>query len=514
MTLAATMLFSSGMALAYTDTSGHWAYKYIDYLSDKGIVEGYPDGTFNPQGLISREEAAQMLSNYAGTGGNNGAALPADAQGRWSTEAVRNLLVQGIIEGYPDGTFKPENKITRAEYATIVYKMLKNQGSLGSSKKSFSDISGHWASAEIQTLAGNGFIQGYPDGTFKPESQITRAESATLLAIIDNGGDIASYSVDEVFRSGVDPMPTIKHRMKEALMAAFADESSPYYNHVPQSRIADIAYWSYPNSLASAKISVESDGISMPFVNPESNTPMTLKIPFSKLLNVMSYEFVYNTLGDQGLIDKLESGSTSKKRVAITFDDGPNGVTTPQILNTLKKYNAKATFFVVGDQVMWEPSIVRRQIAEGHEIGNHSWDHPFLTSIPDWNVYQQILSTETEIYKATGQFSSFMLRPPGLVFNSNTVYLSGMPIIGLNVNTDDWLSLDANAIYNKIVSSNVKDGDIILMHDPLQSTADSLDRTLSYLSKQGFEFVTISELYGYQLYPNKTYSSEFSVTSY
>lgn len=488
-TLAGTMMCSS-LALAFTDTDDHWAYKYIDYLSVKGIVDGYPDGSFQPEGLISREESAQMISNYIGGAEVGDSAIPADAQNRWSSKAISKLFVQKIIEGYADGSFKPENKITRAEFATMAYNLLEKQGKLKDQKNSFSDTSGHWAKTAVETLSGNGFIDGYPDGSFKPESRITRAEAATMLSKIDNGGDF--FSIEDIFKDSVDPMPTIRSRMKEAIIAT---------NKIPIERIGAIGSWSYPSTVSEADMKMSEEGLSIPYSNSEYGIS-ELTIPYSRLLNVLTPEFIYS-LKDQSLIDKIESGYSGKKRIALTFDDGPIAGTTTDILDILKAQGVKATFFVTGKSAATNKDILKRHISEGHEIGNHSWDHPYFADTPDSKIHQQVLSTEMAIYQATGQFSSFM-RPPYGSIDSRSASAVGMPLIFWSFGNKDWNTNDPKKILEEVIAQS-KDGDIILAHDTIQAAADSLDEVIVYLLGEGYEFVTISEMYGYDIHPGFTY---------
>lgn len=165
----------------FNDTVGHWASEYITDLSSRKIINGYSDNTFRPENLISREEAAQMLSNYIGGSGGS-AEVPYDSIGRWSSPAIQNLISKRIISGYEDGSFRPQNQITRAEFSTMVYNMMSSKGQLGPDNRSFDDTAGHWAQNSIGTLAGNGIINGYDDGSFRPDSNITRAEAATIIS--------------------------------------------------------------------------------------------------------------------------------------------------------------------------------------------------------------------------------------------------------------------------------------------------------------------------------------------
>ena len=153
------------------NTDDHFAY-----------IIGYPDGTVQPNGQITRAEATTIFfrlltdesrdANLTRT--NNYADVAADA---WYNTAVSTMTKAGIVDGYPDGTFRPDAPITRAEMAKIISLFAK----LDKSESRFSDIAGHWAEAYIRLAAGNGWIEGYPDGTFGPQRNITRAETATMI---------------------------------------------------------------------------------------------------------------------------------------------------------------------------------------------------------------------------------------------------------------------------------------------------------------------------------------------
>ena len=153
------------------NTDDHFAY-----------IIGYPDGTVQPNGQITRAEATTIFfrlltdesrdANLTRT--NRYADVAADA---WYNTAVSTMTKAGIVDGYPDGTFRPDAPITRAEMAKIISLFAK----LDKSESRFTDIAGHWAEAYIKLAAGNGWIAGYPDGTFGPQRNITRAETATMI---------------------------------------------------------------------------------------------------------------------------------------------------------------------------------------------------------------------------------------------------------------------------------------------------------------------------------------------
>lgn len=181
--------------------------------------------------------------------------------------------------------------------------------------------------------------------------------------------------------------------------------------------------------------------------------------------------------------------------VALTFDDGPNPMTTPKVLKILKKYKAKATFFVVGQSVAGNEGILREELKDGHDIGNHSWNHPQLNKLPVNQASSQIAQTSQAIEKATGQAPK-LLRPPYGATNDKVRSLTNLYQVLWDVDTLDWKNRNTQAILSQ-VKSQVKNGSVILMHDIHQTTVDALPTVLDYLSSQGYKFVTVSELYGY-----------------
>lgn len=194
---------------------------------------------------------------------------------------------------------------------------------------------------------------------------------------------------------------------------------------------------------------------------------------------------------NQGDTEKTPIASNIKK-VALTFDDGPHPKVTRQILDILKKYDAKATFFMLGSRVEYYPDIASEVKEAGHELGNHSWNHPDLSKASNERIRNEINNTSTVIEQATGQKAT-VFRPPYGAFNDNVRAQTNLPIILWDVDTLDWKYRDSNRLL-PIIKNNVKDGSNILMHDIHQSTADGLDAILTYLKSEGYTFVTVSEL--------------------
>lgn len=155
-----------------------------EFVSDehKAYIQGYPDGNVKPEADITREEVATIIYRLLtdakkaeiASSENNFSDVSAD---RWSNEAISTLANGGYISGYEDGTFKPEAAITRAEFVTIIARFIKTTAV----DAGFSDVSGHWAAEAINKVVDKAWIEGYTDGTFKPDAHITRAEVATII---------------------------------------------------------------------------------------------------------------------------------------------------------------------------------------------------------------------------------------------------------------------------------------------------------------------------------------------
>ncbi|GKV65410.1 MULTISPECIES: polysaccharide deacetylase family protein [unclassified Sporosarcina] len=187
-----------------------------------------------------------------------------------------------------------------------------------------------------------------------------------------------------------------------------------------------------------------------------------------------------------------EENAKDVKKVALTFDDGPHPKVTRQILDTLKKYNAKATFFMLGNMVEKYPEIAREVQTAGHELGNHTWNHIDLTKLGAEKARHEINRTSAIIENVTGQKAT-EFRPPYGAVNETVRNQTNLPVVLWDVDTLDWKARDSNQLLANIKSA-ARDGSTILMHDIHQATADGLEAVLSYLQSEGYSFVKISDL--------------------
>lgn len=181
--------------------------------------------------------------------------------------------------------------------------------------------------------------------------------------------------------------------------------------------------------------------------------------------------------------------------IAFTFDDGPNPDTTPDLLRTLAKYNAHATFFLIGRRVKLYPGLVKSIEAEGSEVANHSFSHTNLTKLSRDDAYREYADCSKAIKAAVGHFPS-LCRPPGGDANPLVVDLAGslgMRTVAWSINIADYELRDPDAIEQRLAVS-AQSGDIILLHDKVYETIQCLDDLLHSLQIQGYRFVTVSEL--------------------
>ncbi|HYH75876.1 MAG TPA: polysaccharide deacetylase family protein [Candidatus Saccharimonadales bacterium] len=179
--------------------------------------------------------------------------------------------------------------------------------------------------------------------------------------------------------------------------------------------------------------------------------------------------------------------------LALTFDDGPDRRITPQVLDTLQRQQVRATFFLIGREVPGKEDIVRRMHAEGHEIGNHSYNHADFTKLTPEAMQAELQSTQ-QVIAGAGVPVPRIFRPPyGAVTPAVRAHV-GLPMIRWDIDTDDWLSKDPAKITEHLIH-DTHPGGIILMHDKYHATLDALEPAIQAL-KQHYQFVTISELQG------------------
>ena len=256
-------------------------------------------------------------------------------------------------------------------------------------------------------------------------------------------------------------------------------------------REIELSQWNfhYEDSLFSIRLTKEINGVT------------SLTVPLSSFYDLIRPEYLQGA--DLEAYQQYET-KRHEKMVALTFDDGPDSKTTPQALEILKRYNAKATFFMVGQNVAANPELAKRVLDEGHQLGIHTWSNPDLTKLPLNQSKKEILDTQEAIYKATG-IRPMITRPPYGAINSTVQNAVDQSFIMWSVDSLDWKTRNTKAIMQEIVKTHP--GSIILMHDIHQTSIDALPSVLEYLKNNGYTLVTVDELLENQLQPHQIYYS-------
>lgn len=181
----------------------------------------------------------------------------------------------------------------------------------------------------------------------------------------------------------------------------------------------------------------------------------------------------------------------SKPTIAITFDDGPSRY-TEDIINTLEKYNCNATFFVLGNKVSAYQELLKKSIKNGNEIGNHTYNHKWLSRLSKNEIIEQINRTQN-ILKDTVNYTPTLLRPSYGSVNDRIRKNTNLDIVLWTIDTKDWKIHNVDRIV-ELAIRNIEDGDIILMHDTYKRTDEALKKLIPILLDKGYQIVTVSEL--------------------
>ncbi|MDQ6423510.1 delta-lactam-biosynthetic de-N-acetylase [Paenibacillus sp. LHD-117] len=199
-------------------------------------------------------------------------------------------------------------------------------------------------------------------------------------------------------------------------------------------------------------------------------------------------------------------GDTTKKELFMTFDNGYENGYTAKILDVLKEKQVPALFFVTGHYVKDQPELLRRMVAEGHLIGNHSWSHPDMTQLSEGQIASELSKVKEQVEQITGQQGMSFLRPPRGIFNDNVLAVSkrqGYTSVFWSIAYKDW---DVNAQRGGAyafdqVTRQLHPGAILLLHSVSKDNAEALGRIIDEARRQGYEFKALGEKDGIQLIP-------------
>ncbi len=270
------------------------------------------------------------------------------------------------------------------------------------------------------------------------------------------------------------------------------------------------------DSSSSSSVNMTSDTSSISTSNQSGNSSNQLsnitntpsKIP-SKAPNAVSSKPHSSTASSKINTSESETSSTHKpsggtKYVAFTFDDGPSSTYTKKIVNELESYGGKGTFFVIGNRLNSSTgAAIQYAVSKGCEIGIHAYTHEYSYSKCDDETYHKELDkTADAIHKYLPDYKIKMMRPVGGAITSDRVKSCEYAVVNWSVDSNDWRykkpsgdSGKINTIYHNIVD-NVKDGDIILMHEIYSNSFDAFKKAAKELNSRGYKFVTVTELIG------------------
>lgn len=192
------------------------------------------------------------------------------------------------------------------------------------------------------------------------------------------------------------------------------------------------------------------------------------------------------------IVFERSSLKLSGKPICLTFDDGPSYASTLRYLKALSAVGGRGTFFVVGERAEYYPELIKAIYDEGSQLGNHSYTHSRLTELSSEEVKREINLTSNAVYAACGAYP-YIGRPPYGAINDVIKTAVSIPFFTWSVDTLDWQYRDADYVY-EFIMNNAKEGDVVLLHDLYETSAEAVERAVPALAAQGFVFVTIDEM--------------------
>lgn len=274
----------------------------------------------------------------------------------------------------------------------------------------------------------------------------------------------------------VDDLDVLDYDIKKELLSKYQDADMDY--------LSNVSYDFF--TMDDENLTIYFNPTQLKDTNDEL---VYLDIPLDSLNLLIDVDREENT--NTYLNFKKNTINEEDKVVALTFDDGPSKY-TKDILDILKKYDACGTFFLIGNKVSFYGEVLREMLSEGNEIGNHSYDHKYLTRLSEEEVKDEINKTQDEIKRVTG-YTPTLFRPTYGGYNNTLKSYIDLTFVLWDADSRDWSIKSTEGImYN--VFKDVKSGSIILFHDNHEYSVNALPSVIKELKKQGYKFVTVSEL--------------------
>lgn len=179
--------------------------------------------------------------------------------------------------------------------------------------------------------------------------------------------------------------------------------------------------------------------------------------------------------------------------IALTFDDGPSPLHTARLLDGLKERGARATFFVLGEQIAGQEALLQRMAAEGHQIGNHTQSHRDLSKLSPAEAKRETDTAAEQLAAVLGPGQRWIRPPYGFITRAQ-MEEAEVPLVYWSVDTEDWALRDREAVLDRLLRQT-GDGDVVLMHDIYGTTVDAALAAVDYFQEKGYRFVTLEELF-------------------
>ena len=274
----------------------------------------------------------------------------------------------------------------------------------------------------------------------------------------------------------VDDLDVLDYDIKKELLSKYQDADMDY--------LSNVSYDFF--TMDDENLTIYFNPTQLKDTNDEL---VYLDIPLDSLNLLIDVDREENT--NTYLNFKKNTINEEDKVVALTFDDGPSKY-TKDILDILKKYDACGTFFLIGNKVSFYGEVLREMLSEGNEIGNHSYDHKYLTRLSEEEVKDEISKTQDEIKRVTG-YTPTLFRPTYGGYNNTLKSYIDLTFVLWDVDSRDWSVKSTEGIMSNVFK-DVKSGSIILFHDNHEYSVNALPSVIKELKKQGYKFVTVSEL--------------------
>lgn len=425
------------------------------------------DGIQNTS-VIDWEENYLIYANYPKVTDKDDISADIDKYIQNKIKLFKEEVFEG--KGASEGKMKPE--------LTVTYKPYALKDAIVSFKVT--------TDADTGVTRTNGFITTFVYST--------RSQGKLSLDDVFNGYMDYPEKISELVRNKLEGNPILKSHYDQKL---FKDGTAPDKNNFSNFVIGDEEIIFFFNARQIAPVDAGSFEVALTFDDLKDLLwPDILNPDAAQPANAGSGEdlpsFLISGNGDMSAFSINGIDPQNDKVVALTFDDGPNPSTTGQILDALAQYHALATFFVLGDRAEEFPSTIQRIYSSGNELGNHSYDHKDFKKLSTEDMLQEVERTNQIVYDAVGA-RPILVRPPYGNVTDNIANEIGRACILWTVDPEDWKYKDADIDYNNVMDY-VQDGDIVLMHDIYQASADAAVRIIKELSARGYKLVTVSQM--------------------